>query len=164
VSEERRKGSTSLGRLMPQLRSGLGGKPSPILSLIGIWPEIVGAELARQSRPEKLSVPRAGKAGGSLQLRCTGAAALELQHRAPEIMERINAFMGFAAVGKIVLNQGPLPQARSPHARLATPLDNATRNSMLQATQHVSAPELRAALERLAKAIARDPGPAKPKS
>jgi hypothetical protein len=142
---------------MPKLRGALGGKPSPLLSLIGVWPEIVGAELARQSRPEKLTGGRA-KAPGTLHLRCTGAAALELQHRVPEILQRVNAFLGFTAVARIALIQAPLPQPRLVNTRLATPLDPATRRTMLEATEQVGDPDLRAALQRLGQAIARDPG------
>ncbi|MEO8557530.1 MAG: DciA family protein [Rhodospirillales bacterium] len=162
-SDNHRSGPTSLGKVMPRLRSALGGKPSPILTLIGVWPEIVGPELARQSRPEKLTGARAanGQTGsGTLHLRCTGAAALELQHRGPEVIQRVNAFMGFTAVAKIALVQGPLPQSRpTAPTRLAVPVDAATRRSMLQAAENVSSPELRAALKRLADAIARDPAP-----
>lgn len=155
--EKQRSGTTSLGRVMPKLRGALGGKPSPVLSLIGVWPEIVGAELARQSRPEKMSGGR-GKAPGTLHLRCTGAAALELQHRVPEILQRVNAFLGFTAVAKLALVQAPLPQPRQVSTRLATPVDATTRRSMLEAADRVGDPDLRAALKRLGQAIARDPG------
>lgn len=158
MSEDRQRGgTTSLGRVMPKLRGALGGKPSPLLSLIGIWPEIVGAELARQSRPEKLTGGRA-KAPGTLHLRCTGAAALELQHRVPEILQRVNAFLGFTAVARIALIQAPLPPAQQASPRLVTPVDAATRRGMLEAAERVGDPELRAALKRLGQAIARDPG------
>jgi len=163
--KEHRSGSTTLGKVMPKLRSAIGGKPSPILTLLGVWPEIVGADLARQSRPEKLSGARSSSSNpgnGTLQLRCTGAAALELQHRSPEIIQRVNAFLGFTAVAKISLVQGPLPQTRAvsrPH--LAVPVDAATRRSMAQAVDKVGSPELRAALARLGEAIARDPAPTK---
>ncbi len=158
--DEQRSGPTTLGKVMPRLRASLGGKPSPILTLIGVWSEIVGADMARQSRPEKLTGART-PGGGSLRLRCTGAAAVELQHRGPEIIQRVNAFLGFTAVAKIALVNGPLPQGSTKQARLAVPVDGATKRSMLQATDTVGSPELKAALQRLATAIARDPGPKK---
>jgi hypothetical protein len=159
--DEQRSGPTTLGKVMPRLRASLGGKPSPILTLIGVWGEIVGADMARQSRPEKLLGSR-NAGGGTLRLRCTGAAAVELQHRGPEIIQRVNAFLGFTAVAKIALVNGPLPQGSIKQARLATPVDGPTRRSMLQAADTVASPELKAALQRLATAIARDPGPKKP--
>jgi len=156
--DEQRSGPTTIGKVMPRLRAALGGKPTPLLTLIGVWGEIVGAELARQCRPEKLTGAR-NAGGGSLRLRCSGAAALELQHRAPEIVQRVNAFLGYTAVAKIALVQGPLPQARGQRPHLAVPVDPPTRRAMLQAADQVGSPELRAALKRLADAIARDPGP-----
>ena len=154
---DQRSGPTTLGKAMPRLRASLGGKPSPLLSLIGVWGEIVGADMARQSRPEKLIGAR-NAGGGTLRLRCTGAAAVELHHRVPEIVQRINAFMGFTAVAKIALVNGPLPQSRATRAHLAVPVPPPTRQAMLQSVDRVGSPELRAALKRLADAIARDPG------
>ena len=48
---------------------------------------------------------------GVLKLRAAPGAALELQHRAPLIIERINLFFGRAAVTRLALVQGPLPLA-----------------------------------------------------
>lgn len=166
---DERIGQTSLGGVLPRLRSRLGGKPAPILHLAAVWSDIVGAELARQSRPEKLTVRRtkastnAGSAnagaGGTLSLRCTGAAALELQHRIPQIVERTNAFFGFTAVAKVTFVQGPLPAARTTRTTLPRPVDRPTRDAMVRATEKVQSPELKAALQRLAAAVANDPGP-----
>ncbi|MBU2418981.1 MAG: DUF721 domain-containing protein, partial [Alphaproteobacteria bacterium] len=44
------------------------------------WTEIVGERLARVTRPQKLTKGRAG-AGGTLELRVAGPAALLVQHQ-----------------------------------------------------------------------------------
>ena len=44
----------------------------------------------------------------------TPAAALELQHRAPLLIERVNLFFGRPAVTRLILVQGPLPLSAAP--------------------------------------------------
>ena len=71
------------------------------------WSAVAGAELAAQTWPEKLG------RDGALKLRVAPGFALDLQHRAPLVIERINLFFGRAAVTRLVLVQGPLPLAGS---------------------------------------------------
>ena len=51
------------------------------------WEGIVGPDLAAHSMPVKL-------AGGTLTIGTTGPEALELQHRAPQLIARINLALG----------------------------------------------------------------------
>lgn len=82
------------------------------------WPEIVGPELARLTSPERLSRPQKGAATGSvLTVRVAGAAALEMQHMAPAIIDRINGFYGRPQVARLKLVQGPLPAHTVPVRR-----------------------------------------------
>src|SRR5258707_5612737 len=75
------------------------------VELVTRWPEIVGAEIAAHSQPEKIQWPRtpqgrtpqgrtpqAGTAPepGTLLLRVEGPAALEIQHLSDVIMGRVN--------------------------------------------------------------------------
>ena len=39
----------------------------------------------------------------ALVIACEGAAALRLQHETGEIIERVNAFLGFGAIGRLEL-------------------------------------------------------------
>ena len=70
------------------------------------WPEIIGAELAASACPEKIT--GRGGDGGTLHIRVDGALALELQHLAPLVIEKINGFFGYKAVARLRLTQGPL--------------------------------------------------------
>ena len=59
-----------------------------------------------------------------LVLRVDGAKALDVQYRAQQIIERINAYFGYAAVAQLRVIQAPMPaapEAREPRAR-AEPL------------------------------------------
>jgi hypothetical protein len=79
--------------------------------LITRWTEIVGDEIADHAQPEKIQWPRM-RAGlpaepGKLILRVEGPVALEIQYLSAIILERINRFFGWQAVGAIRLRQAP---------------------------------------------------------
>ena len=69
------------------------------------WAAIVGQDWAEVSWPTALG------RDGVLRLRATSGAALDLQHRAPLMIERINLFFGRSVVTRLALVQGPLPLA-----------------------------------------------------
>lgn len=124
-------------------------------SLIGEWTNIVGAALGALSLPEKLATPANG--GGVLTVRVAGAAATEFQHLAPQILERINTYLGFGAVVRLKLVQAPLPgPRRRPAPRPIVP--SAEKRKAIAATaESVTDPVLHDALVRLGEAIAGDP-------
>ena len=45
-----------------------------------------------------------------LTVRVDGPLALELQHAAPQILERVNGFVGRRAITELRIVQGPLPK------------------------------------------------------
>jgi hypothetical protein len=108
------------------LGAHLGAVVSPALaarglseaSLVAHWAEIVGLDVARFARFERLNWPPRGaktdpvapRPPATLVLRIDGAFALEAQHLARLILERVNAHLGWACVAKIAFRQGPLPQ------------------------------------------------------
>ena len=64
------------------------------VELVTRWPEIVGAEIAAHSQPEKIQWPRTPQAKGvpepgTLLLRVEGPAAVEIQHLSGVILERV---------------------------------------------------------------------------
>ncbi|MCO6158844.1 DciA family protein [Asaia lannensis NBRC 102526] len=78
----------ALGAILPQItRPAFAKRPAPAVRLILDWAEIVGAALAAQSEPRRVSA-------GTLTIACTGPVALELQHLAPQLIERINTHCG----------------------------------------------------------------------
>jgi hypothetical protein len=130
-------------------------------AIVSFWPEIVGERLAARSRPLKIDWPRRRPAPGeasepaTMVVRVEGAFALEMQQLAPLVLERVNTHLGWRAVGKLVLKQGPV-EAPAPKPAPAPP-DPATVSRIERQVAHVEDPELRAALARLGQAVARKP-------
>ncbi|MGP8233745.1 MAG: DUF721 domain-containing protein [Methylovirgula sp.] len=90
------------------------------------WEDIVGERLAAMSEPLALKWPPRGKtprehAPATLVVRVESGFALELQHLAGIVIERVNAHLGFACVDRIALRQGPLLRKNARKARPAPP-------------------------------------------
>jgi hypothetical protein len=88
--------------------------------LVTRWSDIVGAEIAACSEPDKIQWPRpiVGRPPepGTLVLRVEGPTAVEIQHLSAIILERVNRFFGWQAVGGLRLRQAPLARkSRAPH-------------------------------------------------
>jgi hypothetical protein len=126
------------------------------------WREIAGDALARRTEPVKL-VRRKG-APATLEIRVDGPAATLIQHQAPEILERVNLFLGSGSVDKLRIVQGPVRPAASASSagitktrnrRKLPPLD-AAEEARLQA-ELASAPDgpLKSALIRLGREVMR---------
>lgn len=153
-------GVQAIGNLVPDVtRKAFEKHGFPAGRLAADWSAIVGQELARFCRPERMKWPRpvdaeeddpgAGAASGAtLVLRVEGARALDVQYRAAQIMERINGFLGYRAVTEIRIVQAPVV------CRLTKP---ATRFLPTTARPTVAASSaetpLGQALDRLAQAV-----------
>jgi hypothetical protein len=111
------------------------------------WAAIVGPELAAATWPEALA------RGGTLKLRVAPAKALEVQHRTPLVIERVNLFFGRTAVTRLALVQGPLPlpaEPARPHGRPLSPGESGALDQQLAAVEN---PELREVLGRLGRRV-----------
>ncbi|MCC6948110.1 MAG: DUF721 domain-containing protein [Bradyrhizobiaceae bacterium] len=87
------------------------------VDIISHWEDIVGPELAGRSEPLRLVWPRRDDpdSGGTLTVRVEGAYAIELQHLAPVVIERVNRYFGWRCVARIAIRQGPVTRrARRP--------------------------------------------------
>ena len=124
-------------------------------ALVGEWAEIVGPALAPVTLPEKLSSGPASdvEQGAVLTMRVAGGAALEIQHTAPQILERINAFLGYTAVSRLKLVQAPMPLGAPPPPPAPRPLTGAEKRALKAATAQVEDDGLRQALEDLGQAL-----------
>ncbi len=144
----RENGFRAVGGLAQRLTSGLAkGRSASIARLRAEWSAVVGADLARICRPEALTASR-GRSGKILRLRVPGAAALEVQHMAGQIVERVNGYFGHKMIDDIRLVQGAISSAPA-----AAPRPEPDARKMAEMTERAGAavqdPDLRAALARL---------------
>jgi hypothetical protein len=117
--------------------------------LLSQWPAIAGDDVAKICEPERIKWPRnsGARQGGTLILRAGPGRALDLQHEAHRIAERINAFYGYAAVATVKIVQGELKAKPRPGAR--PELDRARAEALDGRLAAIADPALRAALKRL---------------
>lgn len=126
--------------------------------LVTRWAEIAGPEIAAHSEPIKIQWPRPVEGQppepATLVLRVEGPMALEIQHTSDLIIERVNRFFGWSAVGRLALRQAPL--TRRPAAKPARRPDPATMKKIADALESVEDEGLRTALARLGAMIKRN--------
>ncbi len=126
--------------------------------LVTRWAEIAGAEIAAHSEPLKIQWPRPVEGQpqepATLILRVEGPAALEIQHSSDVILQRVNRFFGWSAVGRLALRQAPLSRRKAP--RRASPPDAKSVAEVAETLSAVEDEELRTALARLGAAIKRN--------
>ncbi len=124
--------------------------------LVTRWTEIAGTEIAAHSEPIKIQWPRGNEPGarppGTLILRVEGPAAVEVQHLAGVICERVNRFLGWRAIERIALRQAPLRRAAP--ASTAT-IDPAEAARIAADLPEIADDDLKQALARLGAAIKR---------
>ena len=126
--------------------------------LVTRWAEIAGADIARHSEPLKMQWPRPVEGQpqepATLVLRVEGPMALEIQHSADVILERVNRFFGWSAVGKLAFRQAPLSRVRRP-ARPGPP-DPKSVAKVEESLGDIEDEQLKSALARLGAAIKRN--------
>jgi hypothetical protein len=114
------------------------------------WPQIVGHVLASISVPDRIRWPRGteDKQGGTLHIKAQAGRALDVQYAAAAIIEKVNQFLGFAAISAIKVTQGTLPAAQA-----EKPTSDPSTQAVLGRLSQVEDPELKAALARLGAGI-----------
>jgi hypothetical protein len=94
--------------------------------IMASWSTIVGPDIARLTRPESIKWPRgkasvdgedAERGGGTLVIATEPAFALEISYRHKEIIDRINRYFGYRAIGQLKVHQVPSAAASTPAAR-----------------------------------------------
>ena len=113
---ERRAGARSVGTFVPRITKAAFEKFGfSTAQLLSDWPQIAGPTLAAFTMPERIVWPRrvSGETdegarrgpGATLHLMVDPARALDVQYGQALLIDRINAYFGYRAVGDIRLHQ-----------------------------------------------------------
>jgi hypothetical protein len=88
----------------------------------------------------------------TLIVRVESGFALEMQHLAPVILERVNSRLGWRCIGRLTFRQGPANQLRA-QKRKIRPIEPSAHRQAADETQSVENPQLREALTKLGSRI-----------
>jgi len=128
------------------------------VDLLTSWSKIAGPLLAEICQPIKVQFPKGARRNATLHCRVVGAAALEVQHAEPQIIERCNQFFGYAAVARLKLHHGRVSARLQRANPTAKHCDKAEPPSppqeFVDKVAGISDPELREAMLRLGTAVA----------
>ena len=109
----------------------------------------------------KIAFQRKERTGGALHVRVDGAFAVELQHIAPLVIERVNAYYGYTALARLALHQAPVgnqsDRIKTSVAARAGSVEYGPNHAVqVSPVDGIEDQGLRTALRRLAEAIRDD--------
>ena len=164
--QQRQRGvfARSVGSFVPRLTQKAMQKYGfSTAALLTDWATIVGKDLAGYTSPLKLKWPRAaetsgettaeeaGRPGAVLHLQVDAARALDVQYKRAMIVERINGYFGYRAIGELRIVQAPI----APLPPAAMPRDVMAKARPGLDLGNITDDRLRDALERLQRGMAK---------
>jgi hypothetical protein len=162
VEKRAAKGPQALAGLVDKsLSETLRAKGFADSSVHHHWAEIVGAQLAPWTEPVSLRWPQRGpgadpdgaREGAVLTVKVETAFALDLQHMTPQVVERVNRFIGWKCVGKLALKQGPVRKGEPAKPRRKAALTAEASRRLDALLEPVEGEKLKTALQRLGVAV-----------
>lgn len=148
-----------LSQLLKGLEDKFGQGPDVLRAR---WREIAGETLAARTEPVKLIKARTG--GATLELKVDGPAAALIQHQAPELLARVNLYLGEGLVSKLRIVQGRVKappavaaetKAAQARRRRAQPLDAAEEAALEEGLAKAAEGPLKQALRKLGREVLR---------
>ncbi len=141
------------GKIGKLTRTALKKRGFAAADILLHWDQIVGTHLAQYSCPEKLNYSRKNNLNAVLKLRVAPGHAPEIIHLEPQIIEKINAFFGYRAVGRLLLVQAPITRAAPGREKNFAPLSKQTSGELEDNLQKIDDPDLQARLRSLGQKI-----------
>ncbi|MGB6387888.1 MAG: DciA family protein [Methyloceanibacter sp.] len=158
------RGPRAIGAFVAQMLDPIArARGFATTALLTEWPNVVGAELAKFTMPDKVLWPRRREdreapdrqsgwrtEGATLVLKVDGPRAIEVQHRAEQILDRVNTYFGYRAIAQLRFLQAPVGRAQ-PRSRPSPlqPLDE----TALPGAAAIADTGLSQALRRLGSAV-----------
>jgi hypothetical protein len=142
----------------PALGKALAAQGFAESEIVMRWADIAGPALGARSRPLKLQWPRrrskeAPPEPATLIVRVEGAFALELEQQAPILIEQVNRLLGWRAVAKLRLKQGPVAPPSRPPRRAPPVLSPEAEAALDRRVAGLDDERLAGALKRLGRAV-----------
>jgi hypothetical protein len=150
-----RKGPVAVGALVGAIIDPVTRRRGfATAGLIAAWPDIVGPRFADCTSPDKIVWPREENGGPAvLVLKVEGPRAIFVQHEAGQILERANAFLGYGAIGRLRIVQGPVGRARPAEKAQNPELSAAAEVAIGTSVATVDEGPLKDALARLGRGV-----------
>lgn len=159
-SAVRRNYVASLSKIMPSLTRKVTSKQGMAFgALINDWAHIMGPYYSELMIPVKLAFPPKKKNGGTLHIKTTSAASMEIQHLEKQLIERVNSFFGYRAIEKfrIIHDSSALRHRKESVKASPRPLTKNEKDRIEAQTMNsvstVEDEELKEILSRLGRAI-----------
>jgi hypothetical protein len=109
--------------------------------------------VARRCQPIRVEHAPGRRSGATMLLQVSGGAALEVQHLAPQLIERINTYFGHRAIRQIRLLQMPLPPLVPPPPAAPAHVSPQAEASLVAGVGDVADEGLRSALLALGRTV-----------
>ncbi|WP_296587909.1 DUF721 domain-containing protein [Roseibium sp.] len=135
------------------------------VDIIASWADIVGERYGTRVQPDRLIWPRqtdlsdpdSPRQPATLVVHTDGATALMLSHDNGQVLERINTFYGWAAIGRIKILQKPVSRKQTETPRKLRSLTRSEQEKLDASIEGVENDRLREALKKLgAQVIAKN--------
>lgn len=128
------------------------------LDLMRAWPELVGDEFRDTTRPEKIDWPRRAHEDdpfkpATLVVACENQAALFFQHEQAPLMERINVFFGFEAIGRIRILQKAVMTEKKSEPAMTPKVSQADATRLASILDEIDDPDLKETLQKLGQGV-----------
>lgn len=108
------------------------------------WNDIVGENLSQGIRPEKLTFEKESRTHGTLHVKSAGGAfAILFEHQKHKVIERINFYFGYPAVGRIKITQGKLSFKQKPIMKPKKYISDREKDILKAKVADIEDPELR---------------------
>ena len=128
------------------------------LDLIKTWPELVGEEFRETTRPEKINWPRRANEDDPfkpaiLVVACENSAALFFQHEQAAILERVNVFFGFEAIGRITILQKAVVSLKQEKSKKTLQVSKGDEIRLASILEEIDDPILKETLSKLGRGV-----------
>lgn len=133
-------------------------------SLLSWWPDIVGTDYEKATFPESINWPKRHDQSGAdaslavLTVRVLPSQALFFQHEVPQVLERINQFLGYQAIGRVRIIQGKIKLPEPTRRNKAIKLNDQQTAKLDAQISEIGSDELQASLKKLGAAILSEKG------